>query len=93
MRLQVAGVCPTPHQQTLASQWLFVAHRFRNEAVAFLTDRGPDQVAERPSGRVVLTPPELSGNDVNACSTWLTAHLAAVRSPGGDPVGVDLWQG
>jgi transposase len=65
-----------------ASQWLYDAHKFRNEAVAFLQTRRRARAAwfyQHPILAQEWIPEEYAGSDVLACSKWLTSRLQAAR--------------
>ena len=79
MRLRVY---PSHAQVARASTWLFQAHRFRNEAVAFLNTRRRTRALWMRQHPLLLAhegiPEELQG-DESACSRWLTDRLEAAR--------------
>ena len=57
---------------------LFVAHDFRNKAVAFLAARRRARgkwCAKHPALAKEWIPEEWSGSDAAACSLWLTVQL------------------
>ena len=75
-------VYPGESQGYRAGTWLFQAHRFRNEAVAYVTQRRGLRAAwlrQHPALARDGLPPELAGSDASACSLWLTARLEAAR--------------
>ena len=75
-------VYPGEAQGYRAGTWLFQAHRFRNEAVAYVTQRRGLRAAwlrQHPALARDGLPPELAGSDTSACSLWLTARLEAAR--------------
>ena len=74
---------PTQGQSCRLGSWLWAAHRFRNEAVAFTQDRRRARAAWlacHPALAREWVPEELTGNDVLHCSRWLTARLEAART-------------
>ena len=75
-------VYPGKAQGYRAGTWLFQAHRFRNEAVAYVNQRRGLRAAwlrHHPALARDGLPPELAGSDASACSLWLTARLEAAR--------------
>ena len=73
---------PTQGQTRRLGTWLWAAHRFRNEAVAFTQDRRRARaawLARHPALARDWVPEELAGNDVLHCSRWLTQRLEQAR--------------
>lgn len=72
----------TPRQVKQAGHTLFVVHRFRNAAVAWLTDRRRQRAAWLKANHGLpkdQIPVDLAGSDALACSKWLTEQLVAAR--------------
>jgi putative transposase len=85
-------VYPENDQLRLASQWLYDAHKFRNEAVAFLKTRRRERCAwvyQHPVLAKEWIPEEYQGHDVLACSKWLTSRLQKARQAAGLDLGTD----
>ena len=79
----VLRVYPTRGQEKRSGHWLWVAQKFRNEAVAFLSDRRRRRGAWIRDHRALARgwiPEEFRGSDTTACSAWLTARLSDARN-------------
>ena len=75
-------VYPVGKQAGKAGTWLFIAHRFRNEAVAFLAARRKNRwewIKKNPALAKDGVPEEFAGSDTTACSKWLTHRLEQAR--------------
>ena len=83
-------VYPTGPQAGRLGHWLYCAHRFRNEAAAWLQDWRKQRAiwfANNPFAKELkgealnaVLPPHLAGHPINACSSWLTARLQQART-------------
>lgn len=79
MRLRIY---PGLAQENRIASWLSNTHRFRNEAVAFVTSRRRRRAAWIRQHKALSRgwiPEEFSGNDAVVCSKWLTGRLEAAR--------------
>jgi len=81
---------PTGPQAGRLGHWLYCAHRFRNEAAAWLKEYRKQRAiwfAQNPWAKplkgetlAAALPPHLAINPINACSSWLTARLQHARA-------------
>ena len=83
-------VYPTGPQAGRLGHWLYCAHRFRNEAAAWLKEyrkqraiwfaQNPWAKALKGEALAAVLPPHLAINPINPCSSWLTARLQFARA-------------
>ena len=81
---------PTGPQAGRLGHWLYCAHRFRNEAVAWLKEyrkqraiwftQNPWAKPLKGEALTAVLPPNLAVNPINACSSWLTVRLQHARA-------------
>lgn len=83
-------VYPTGPQAGRLGHWLYCAHRFRNEAAAWLKEyqkqraiwftQNPGAKALKGKALTAVLPPHLAIKPINVCSSWLTDRLQQARA-------------
>lgn len=76
-------VYPTRKQLRLAGNWMHLAHKFHNEAVAFLKTSRKQRwvwIQKHPALSRDWIPEEFAGSDTSAASKWLTGRLKKARA-------------
>lgn len=75
-------VYPSRAQERLISDWLYFSHKFWNEAVTFVNERRRLRMRwlrRHPVLAKHWIDASIKGDDVDACSRWLTERLAKAR--------------